>query len=629
MSAHAPKAIDPAKEKNTLQFGYQHRLRQSCSELEIRVPNFEEFDCECVDQLLVQRLGIAAEDIQQLSPSDARSHLQGDTDAKKKSICARVLVIARSLLQAGNIPVFDTGIILALHANLTPADHFRARIAVPRVDFLPIHLNVSAINAAISILGVLSRHAIDTPVDFAALYRHIESQFLQTILRAVFGSISTLPILRIVYSANIPARHLGGGVYQLGWGKRARLIDRSASDADSAIGARLGQSKIWSAQMLRVAGLPAPVHQLITSEADLLVAAQQFGWPVVVKPNDRDRGEGVTVNIKDSRTLLQAYRYAAKVSNQVLIEKQVPGMCYRLLIANGKLLYAIRRRPKSLKGDGQLTVQQLAELALEQEARKPSWQRAPLVPLDAQALACIAHQGFTLDAIPQVDELVALRWIESSEWGGYMEDVTDLAHPDNIDAAVRAASLFGLSNAGVDMIAVDIGSAWHGTPAIINEINFTPYLGGNPIARSRIPDYVSALIQGDGRVPVFVFVGDGSAMQAAVSLHQQHLKLGWASYLSSHDVTLDEQARIFPIAQDGLFQRSLALLMNRNVGALILVAQTDELLQTGLPVDRFQEVHLCSGSVQAWGKPASALNDDVRKHELVTLLRLYDISRPL
>jgi cyanophycin synthetase len=56
-----------------------------------------------------------------------------------------------------------------------------------------------------------------------------------------------------------------------------------------------------------------------------------------------------------------------------------------------------------------------------------------------------------------------------------------------------------------------------------------------------------------------------------------------------------------PLAVRGLFARCMALLMDKDVGALILVAQTDELLDTGLPIDRFDLAERIAGELVAIG----------------------------
>ena len=91
----------------------------------------------------------------------------------------------------------------------------------------------------------------------------------------------------------------------------------------------------------------------------------------------------------------------------------------------------------------------------------------------------------TLASIPDPGTWVALRRIESTDWGGVDEEVTALIHPDNLKAALMATELFGLDMAGIDIISTDISRPWFETGAVINEVNFAPLLGGAEISRRR------------------------------------------------------------------------------------------------------------------------------------------------
>ena len=70
-------------------------------------------------------------------------------------------------------------------------------------------------------------------------------------------------------------------------------MDRSVTGRDPFIAARVCASKATTAKWLRQAGLPAPVHRLVNGLPAALKVAAEIGWPVVVKPIDGERGEGV------------------------------------------------------------------------------------------------------------------------------------------------------------------------------------------------------------------------------------------------------------------------------------------------------------------------------------------------
>ena len=242
--------------------------------------------------------------------------------------------------------------------------------------------------------------------------------------------------------------------------------------------------------------------------------------------------------------------------------------------------------------------------------------------MDALTLAALGAQGRGPDSVPAAGQQVSLRDIESSEWGGDIGDATAQAHPDNIDIAIRAAGLFGLRNAGIDIISADIGRPWHESGAIINEVNYAPYFGGNPIAKAKLPDFFGEFMAGDGRIPIIAYVGDEAAWQQGASRQRALRESGVNCYLTSHAQTLNGRQEPMPLPQPGLFQRTLGLLMNRDVEALILVIQSDDLLYTGLPVDRIDEIHPCGGDIAA-GNVDTKVSGTALTTAMLDLLWLY------
>lgn len=89
-------------------------------------------------------------------------------------------------------------------------------------------------------------------------------------------------------------------------------MNRSSTNGDSAIGSMLSHKKITASQLTRDAGLPSPEHKLSRSVDDAIQASQLFGWPIVVKPADSDRGEGVTVDIANIEMLKNAFEKAKR-----------------------------------------------------------------------------------------------------------------------------------------------------------------------------------------------------------------------------------------------------------------------------------------------------------------------------
>lgn len=518
----------------------------------------------------------------------------------------RCLLLTRTFLQAGNVPAFDAGSLLRIHPHKEDRSRWNVVVTVASIEHIPTACYALTIDAAVKIIHWVLERPI-TPQHIVEIYNLLENQVLDPLKKMEIPGKSRIPLLRVAHQMNIPFNHLGAGIYQLGWGSKARLMDRSTTQLDSAIGSKLAQNKFWSANLLRTAGLPAPVQGAATTQKEALQVARQMGWPVVVKPADLDRGEGVTIGIKNDESLTAAFRKAIALSKDKLavIEREVPGICHRIFIVAGQLLYAVKRIPKSVMGNGKQTVATLIQQANASEQKLPPWLRSKPFPNDAEALAALTAAGFNLDSVPAEGELAPLRHIESTQWGGIgdrypVNEVTQHLHPANLDIALRAADLFSLDVAGIDIISPDISKPWHENGAIINEVNFSPLLGGSIISRKYIPEFLNRYIQGDGRIPVDVFVGGIAAMDKARERQQELVSSKTKCFLTSHDLTLTSSLDEMPFPFISLYRRCRALLMNRQVEAVVLVVQNDEWLHTGPPVDNIERMMTIDKELNDW-----------------------------
>lgn len=493
-----------------------------------------------------------------------------------KKLAHKSLFIIKNLLQNSQIPAFYTGeVINVIDEN---NNNYAIDLAIVNFNFIDDEHSTKIINFAFKVIFWMMKNE-STPQNKHEFYKACLNEIINPITSAQPVGISRIYTLKAAYCKNIPFTHLGDGVYQLGWGSKAQKLDRSVSEADSAIGAKLSQNKVVTANLLRLAALPAPLHGLVNNRDNAMRIAKQLAYPVVVKPSDLDRGEGVSVNITNDSQLLKAFEeaFALSGSKKILIEKQAKGVCHRLFIAQNELLYAVKRLPISVKGDGVKTVARLIDEANDIQSTKAPWLRSNPFPHDSLAYEEIVKCGFNLNSVPKEGTWIPLRDIESTKWGGRDENVTTMVHPDNIDIAIRAAKLFNLNIAGIDIITEDISKPWHETGAIINEVNFAPMFGAGETSRSYMPTFFDKFIDGDGRIPIEIFVGkDEETLQKAKRRQRKLINTGFKCYVSTPTITFDESGIEIKFMHNNILIRARALLINNNVDAAIFVVETDE-----------------------------------------------------
>lgn len=536
----------------------------------------------------------------------------------------RIMHLGAALVRAVRIPAFDVGQILALRRQGNGSPAWQLMLALPRIDYdgdAPYTLIYQHATKAIQWLIARAR----TPANVERLFIALNDQFVKNVNAQTLGGDSTISVLQEAWKKGIEFRHLGNGTYQLGLGARQLRIDRGAIQFDSAIGARMTHNKWRSANLARDAGLPAPTHMTATTEEAALAIAHRLGWPVVVKPLDRDRGEGVTVDINSDQRLVEAFRKAAALSPSVLVERQVPGVCHRVLVVQGKVCIAAKRLPKSVKGDGKQTVRALVDQANAAEQAVPPWSRRKPFPLDEMALACLAAAGFTPHSVPAEGIMAPLRPIQTSEWGGVVENLIHDIHPDNADLAIKAARIFGLAVAGVDIISTDISRPWHENGAIINEVNFSPLLSDRQ-SGTAIASMLDEWLPGRGRIPVEAVIGGESAMAEGLRLRADYASRGIRCWLTNHLETVSDSGASTAVAARGLWGRCTALLMDPEVEALVMVIQTDELLETGLPLGRIDRIHVEPGAAVPSGASAPRQAVPEWMDAMRTLLLAHTVS---
>ena len=515
----------------------------------------------------------------------------------------RTMLVTQELLQVAAIPVFDRPEILTCRPLGAERKDWRATVDIPVVEHVPEKVFNIALAAAVRVTRWMMTQE-PTAISREKLFQLLKREAIEPIQQLTSFGKSTLPILQAAYAKGIPFRSLGAGVYQLGLGAKGQLTDRSSSDRDSAIGVKLSQNKALAAQALRLAGLPAPVHEVVNRVSEARSVADRLGWPVVLKPTDRDRGEGVSVDVDDSSLDVAfdlAYRLAR--TKQVIVERQVEGVCHRLFLAAGQLLYAVKRLPIGIYGDGALSIEELVEVALAEQQKLPPWRRSKLLPIDDLARTAIATLGMQVTSVPDAGRFVPFRRIESTAWGGVDEEVTDRVHPENLRVAIEASELLRLDVAGIDIITPDISEPWHINGAIINEVNSAPLLGGGEISRRYIDEYLTRLLDGKGRIPVEAFLGDEAAWHKALDRRKALGDNGAGVFVTSARRSLNSNGYEIEIPFNSLHHRTRALLLSRQVRALLIVVQDDELLSTGLPVEYFNCIHDAGGSLRQHQNP--------------------------
>src|SRR4051812_41097340 len=176
---------------------------------------------------------------------------------------------------------------------------------------------------------------------------------------------STGAIASAAQARGIPVRRLTeGSLLQLGYGAQQRRVWAAETDRTSAIGEAIAQDKELTKQMLALVGVPVPEGRPVESAEEAWAAAQAVGLPVAVKPRKGNQGKGVSIRLHTREAVMSAYEIAAEYDRyrQVVVERHIEGVDFRLLVIGGRLVAAARREPPSIVGDGASTIAELVAI---------------------------------------------------------------------------------------------------------------------------------------------------------------------------------------------------------------------------------------------------------------------------
>ncbi|MGI6698620.1 MAG: cyanophycin synthetase [Clostridia bacterium] len=287
---------------------------------------------------------------------------------------------------------------------------------------------------------------------------------------------STLAIVEEAKLRGIPYMRIGSGsIIQLGYGRYQKRIEATITENTSCISVDISCDKVITKELLSEAGIPVPEGGVAYCEESALALAHDLGYPVVVKPHNGNQGRGVTLNISSDEELLKAYELASAISHRVIVERQVKGSNFRVLVVGGSVAAVSERFPAAVEGDGIHTVKELIDIENSNPLRGDGHEM-PLtkIKVDSHALLALKRQGISLDYIPAKGERVPVRENCNISTGGTAVDRTDKIHPQVSMMAVRAAGIIGLDVAGVDITTTDISKPLMSTGGAIIEVNAAP-----------------------------------------------------------------------------------------------------------------------------------------------------------
>jgi len=307
--------------------------------------------------------------------------------------------------------------------------------------------------------------------DFAAQ----RDEFIRYAQRRAFGP-STASLVKAAEARGIPWIRLNrASLVQFGHGRYQQRIQATTTGRTGNIAVELAGDKEETNNILRDLGLPVPRQALVYSAREALRAAENIGYPVVVKPLAGNHGRGVSINLRSADEIEVAFEKAREHGRSVIVESFLEGYDHRLLVVNGKLVAAAKRMPGHVVGDGEHSIEELVDIVNADPRRGVGHEKVlTRLEFDHQADRLLQKLGYDRKTVPAKGEVVYLRSTANLSTGGTAIDVTDIIHPDNREMAERTIKAIGLDIGGVDFLSNDITESYREAGGGICEVNAGP-----------------------------------------------------------------------------------------------------------------------------------------------------------
>lgn len=262
-----------------------------------------------------------------------------------------------------------------------------------------------------------------------------------------------------------------------GYGIGSRIFNSSVTDEESAIGVRLAKSKVDTNRLLKMSGFPVAEQARVRTVDDAIRFAENIGYPVVLKPEAEEQGRGVFANIMDDSELKECFRKASSDFKNLIIEKFVKGLTYRVHLHHGKVMDAWKTNPPSIIGDGHSSIRELIDLENAKPERNAINSPIKPIPKDYTTALNLQKLGLDFDFSPSLGEEIVLAVTSNESRGGSSQNFLSFLHPEIANLCIQAARTLRLQVAAIDLISEDAAVSLRESDTFICEVNSQPQLG--------------------------------------------------------------------------------------------------------------------------------------------------------
>ena len=272
---------------------------------------------------------------------------------------------------------------------------------------------------------------------------------------------------------------LPDGTVELWRSNQLMKVRDNKTSLDDGPTASRAADKLLVSDLLFRSGIPVP-HHIVIEIGEFEKAMQMLrssAIPLVVKPAaNTGAGAGVSTNVTTQHRLRLAVAWARAYGPRILIEEQLEGDCYRVLVMDGEVVDTVVRYPPKIIGDGRSTVRQLVRYENKLRLEGGAELAQGLIRIDPDLRNSLSNQGLRLGSRPANGRVVVLKRVINDNGTRDNVPANGRLCPAILESARKAVEVVGARLAGVDIMCRDTQVPLEQSHGAVIEVNLNPGL---------------------------------------------------------------------------------------------------------------------------------------------------------
>lgn len=232
-------------------------------------------------------------------------------------------------------------------------------------------------------------------------------------------------------------------------------IKGTSLPVNSQSSSSISSNKYLSKKILKEFNIPTPKSWLvktISSAKKIIITKNLF--PCVIKPIYGSHGDEIYANIETTHELNSVLRQFSLCGHKnILIEKYIKGIDYRILIVDNKISAITERIPAHIIGDGKNSIKTLIQLFNKNPLVGKKYEKPMCkIRINFELKRTLRKQNLLLSSIIDKNKTIYLKQNANISSGGISKDVTNTVKPKIKKIALKTAHVLNMDFCGVDII---------------------------------------------------------------------------------------------------------------------------------------------------------------------------------